>query len=131
MAPCSMWWPPTQTMPTETRFITSESAGIIVTMARVVNSWVFIKSRLASSKRSRSSSCLPKALITEMPVRISLDTRLSLSTRVCMILNLGMVSASRARTTVKTATTARAMTQPMEALVCTTMKMPPRARMGA
>ncbi len=62
--------------------------GIMATMARLVNSWVPIRSRLALSKRASSKASRLKARTGMMPVRISRLTRFSRSTSVCMLLEL-------------------------------------------
>ena len=67
--------------------------GIIKVMTRLVNSIVFVRSLFATSKRSSSFFSLPKARMTERPVRISLDTRLILSTSFCINWNFGMATA--------------------------------------
>ena len=65
-----------------------------------------------------------------MPLSISRETRLTRSTRVCMILNLGMTMAPRMPTQVRSSATARMMIQPIPVAVWSTMTMPPKARMG-
>ncbi len=45
---------PNHTMATEVRFITSIMEGIMKAMARLVNSWVRMRRREASSKRASS-----------------------------------------------------------------------------
>ena len=51
----SMAWPPNQTISRLMPFMISVMAGIIKVMVRLVNSWVFIRSLLAASKRSSSN----------------------------------------------------------------------------
>ena len=67
--------------------------GVLKVMTRLVNSIVFVRSLFATSKRSSSFFSLPKARMTERPVRISLDTRLILSTNFCINWNFGIVTA--------------------------------------
>ena len=68
-----------------------------------------MRSRLASSKRSSSWSWRPNARIGMTPSSISRATRLTRSTKRCMLLNLGMVSPMRTPTTADTAITATPM----------------------
>ena len=67
--------------------------GIIKVMTRLVNNIVFVRFLFATSKRSSSFFSLPNARITERPVKISLDTRLILSTNFCINWNFGIVTA--------------------------------------
>ena len=54
MTPSLTPWLPAQTMRTVTQFMTNIMSGIMKLMARFVNSWVSMRSRLAPSKRSSS-----------------------------------------------------------------------------
>ena len=92
MEPASILCAPTHTIPTVRRFIISIIPGIINVMTRFVNSMVFVRSLFAASKRFSSSVSLPNARMTESPVKISLDTRLILSTSFCISLKRGIVT---------------------------------------
>ena len=90
MFPASILCAPTHTIPMESRFISIIIPGIMNVMTRLVNNMVFVRLRFASSNRSSSFSSRPNARMTERPVKISLDTRLILSTNFCISLNFGM-----------------------------------------
>ncbi len=83
------WCDPTQMMATVRPFISSIITGIIVTITRATNRLLSVRSRLALSKRTFSSSCLLKARMTIMPERFSRVTRFRRSIRLWIILNFG------------------------------------------
>ena len=112
-------------------FIISIMAGIIIVMTLPVKSWVLIRSRLALSKRSSSNFSRLKARITGTPVRISLDTRFSRSTSVCIFLNRGMATPISTPTRPRIRATATTMIHPMPVLVRRTFTTPPTPIMGA
>ena len=108
ITPWSIFFAATQIIRTETPFITNISAGIINDMALFVKSITLVRLPLASSNLSSSFFSLLKALITERPVKISLEIRLTLSTNFCIILNLGIattISTPMIHTTTATART--------------------------
>ena len=100
-------------------------------MTRFVNSIVFVRSLFASSKRFSSSVSLPNARITESPVKISLDTRLILSTSFCISLKRGIVTAINTITYPRITRIARIMIHPIPAPVWMIFKTPPIPRIGA
>ena len=69
--------------------------------------------------------------MTDRPVRISRETRFTLSTSTCISLNLGIAMDISTPTIPRITRTARTMTQPMPAPVCTTFRIPPTPRIGA
>ena len=87
--------------------------GCISVMTRLVNSCVLFSLSLATSNRFSSSFSLPKARITESPVRISRETRFRPSTSFCMIRNFGSVTAKRTATNAMIIRIARAMIYPI------------------
>ena len=105
--------------------------GIIKVMARFTNRLARVRSLLASSNRSSSCFSVPKARMTESPVRISLLTRFSRSTKFCRIRNFGITTANSTATNRKISTTARAMIHDISTFVWNTFQMPPIAMMGA
>ena len=105
--------------------------GIINVITLLVNSMVPVNSLLALSNLSSSFFSRPKARITEIPVRISLDTRFTLSTSFCIALNLGMAIAIRSPTKPIITTNARAIIQPIPAPVLYTLITPPTPIIGA
>ena len=129
--PASMAWPPNHTMPTDTRFMMSIMSGITNVMTRFVNSCVFIRRVLASSKRPSSCCSRLNALTTERPMSISRDTRFTRSMSFCMILNFGMATLMSTTRMSAIASTATMTIQPIERLVRAIMMTPPIARMGA
>ena len=131
ISPLSIPWAPFHIISTEMPFITSIMTGIINVMARFTKRFVLVRSRFALSKRSSSYFCVLNARMTDRPVRISLITRLTLSTRLCMILNFGIATRNSTRMTRPISTTARPMIQDIDTLVWNTWMMPPMARIGA
>ena len=105
--------------------------GIMATMARLVNSWVPIRSLLALSKRCSSNCSRLKARTGIMPVRISRLTRFSRSTSVCMILNLGMATLIRKRMSSSSKATSSTTIQDSPEELPMTCSTPPMPRMGA
>ena len=120
-SPLSIRWALTHIMSTTRQFIINIMPGIIKVITRLVNSCVFFKFSLAISKRSSSVFSLTKALITESPVKISLETRFRLSTSVCMSLNLGIAIETSRSTNPIITSTAIAIIHPMPAPVCATL----------
>ena len=78
--PSATPWLPNHTISTVTQFMTNMRSGIMKLIARLVNSCVSMRSRLAPSKRSSSWACCPKARIGMMPSSISRATRFTRST---------------------------------------------------
>ena len=103
----------------------------MATMARLVNSWVPIRSLLALSKRCSSNCSRLKARTGMMPVRISRLTRFSRSTSVCMILNLGMAMFIRKKDEQQQKATSSTTIQERPERLPTTWSTPPMPRMGA
>ncbi len=117
-------------MATLVAFITSCMAGIMKVIARLVKSWVESSSVLARAKRSSSWASRPKARMTGRPVRISRETRFSLSMSFCMRRNFGIATTMSRPMMRNTAATESAMTHAMEMLVRATITMPATAKMG-
>ena len=90
ITPASILCAATHTIRTDKPFMINIMLGIMNVIVLLVKSIVLVSFLLASSNLSSSFFSLPKALITERPVRISLDTRLTLSTSFCISLNLGI-----------------------------------------
>ena len=105
--------------------------GIMATMARLVNSWVLIRSLLALSKRSSSNFSRLKARTGMMPVRISRLTRFRRSTRFCMILNFGMAMFIKKMMSSSRTATSSTMIHERPVLLLMTCSTPPMPRMGA
>ena len=118
-------------MSTDTPFMMSIISGIMNVMTRFVNSWVFMRRVLATSKRCSSKGWRSNARMTGRPVSISRDTRFTRSMSFCMILNLGMATFMSTTMSTPMTTTASTMIQLMARFVRDTMMMPPMARMGA
>ena len=131
ITPLSILWAPTHTIPTERQFIISIITGIINVITLLVKSIVFVSSLLALSNLSSSFFSLPNARITERPVSISLDTRLTLSTSFCISLNLGIATAISKSTKPIITRTARAITHSIPAPVDITFITPPIPIIGA
>ena len=131
MVPLSMALPPNHTMSRLVPFMIRVIKGIMATMARLVNSWVPIRSLLALSKRCSSNFSRLKARTGMMPVRISRLTRFSRSTSVCMILNLGMAMFIRKRMSSSRMATSSTMIQERPLELPMTCSTPPMPRMGA
>ena len=121
----------THTIPSVMQYMIMDIPGIIKVMTRFVKSCVRVSSRLASSNLFSSSFSRPNALITERPVRISRETRFTLSTRVCIILNFGIAMPTSVKIKTMMATTAIAITHSMPDLVCATLMIPPIPTIGA
>ena len=111
--------------------VESIMAGIITVITRLVNNWVFIRFVLATSNRSSSCFSRLKARITGIPVRISLDTRFSRSTRSCIFLNFGMAMDINRSTSAIIEATATTIIQLMPVFVCSTLNTPPIPMIGA
>ena len=131
ITPASILCAATHTIRTDTPFMINIMLGIMNVIVLLVKSIVLVSFLLASSNLSSSFFSLPKALITERPVRISLDTRLTLSTSFCISLNLGIAITIRSITNAMITATAITITQPMPAPVPTTFIIPPTPRIGA
>ena len=127
LIPCA----PVHTIRTDTPFITSIIVGIINVMARLTNRFVFVSVRFASSNLFSSCFSVLNARITGSPVRISLVTRFSLSTRLCRTLNFGITTRNRSNTTNAMIITASPMIHDMDTFVFITCNTPPIARIGA
>ena len=91
--------------------------GIMNAIARFVNNCVPSKAVFASLKRRSSYVWRLKARTTDIPVSISRAMRFTLSIKVCMILNFGIVIAISMPLTITTSTIASPMIQLMETLV--------------
>ena len=129
--PPSIFLAPNHTMPTVRIFIIIIMPGIINVITLFVKSIVFVRSLFASSNLSSSFFSLPNARITESPVRISLETRLILSTSFCISLNLGIAADISTMTYPSITAIASTIIHPMPAPVCTTFNTPPIPRIGA
>ena len=105
--------------------------GIMKVMVRLVNSWVFIRSRLASSNRASSNFSRLNARIGMMPVRISRLTRFSRSTSFCIFLKRGIATCISTNTRQSSSATASTMIQDRPVSVPATRTMPPMPRIGA
>ena len=112
-SPASILWPPTQTIKTDTPFINSIITGNMIDIARFTNICVFIKSLLARSNRFSSYFSRENARMTGKPVKISLETKFTRSTRFCKLLNFGIVVPNNVKTNSKTAPTATPIIQPI------------------
>jgi len=108
---------PDHMIKTEIPFIISIMIGIINVIARFTNRFVFIRSIFALSNRFSSCFSVLNALITGSPVNISLITRFTLSTNFCRLLNFGIATANKTKTTKAIKTTARPMIQDIETFV--------------
>ena len=131
MVPLSMALPPNQTISRLVPFMMRVIKGIMATMARLVNNWVPISSRLALSKRSSSNFSRLNARTGNTPLRISRLTRFSRSTSVCMILNLGMATFIRKRMSSSSKATSSTTIQERPERLPMTCSTPPMPRMGA
>ena len=129
--PLSIFFAPNQTIRTLTPFITSIIIGIINVITLFVNNCVPVRSLLAASNLFSSSFSLPKALITNTPVNISLEIRFNLSIRDCIILNLGIAIPTNIITRLIKTTTASTIIQFRPVFVFNTFVIPPIARIGA
>ena len=107
--PLSILCAATHTIRTVSPYMIKVMQGIINVMTRLVNNIVFVSFLLALSKRSSSFFSLPNARITESPVRISLETKLTPSTSFCINLNFGMATTIKNSTRAIIAATARPM----------------------
>ena len=112
-------------------YMISIITGIMKVMTRLTNRLVLVRSRFALSKRSSSVFSRPNARMTDSPVRISRETRFTLSTSTCIFWNFGIAIAISTPTIPRITSTASTMTQPMPAPVCTTFRTPPMPRIGA
>ena len=126
-----MQMPPNHTIATDTQFMMSIMHGIMNVMTRFVNSCVFMRLRLASSKRASSCFSRPNARTTGRPVNVSRATRFTRSMSFCMTLNFGMAAVNSTSTRASTATTATTMIHAIDTFVCVIMMMPPMPRIGA
>ena len=131
MLPRSIALPPNQTMSRLVPFMMSVINGIMATIVRLVNSWVFIRSVLALSKRFSSNSSRLNARMGIMPVRISRLTRFSRSTKTCICLNFGMATFIKTAMSASSAATATKMIHSSPVLPLATCIMPPMPKMGA
>ena len=82
--PSSILLEATHTISTVIPYIINVIIGIINVITLFVKRVVFVRFLLASSNLCSSFCSLPNALITESPVSISLDTRLTASTSFCI-----------------------------------------------
>ena len=105
--------------------------GIMMAMARLVNSWVPISSRLVLSKRCSSNFSRLNARTGMMPVKISRLTIFSRSTSCCITLNLGMATLIRKMMSNSRMATSSTTIQERPELLPTTCSTPPMPRMGA
>ncbi len=121
----------THTIPRVMQYMIIDIPGIINVMTRFVKSCVRVSSLFAASKRFSSSFSRPNALITLRPVRISRETRFTLSTRVCMILNFGIAIPTSVKMKIMIAITATAITHSIPDFVLATFTIPPIPMIGA
>jgi len=131
MRPMSIPFAPIHTISTVIAFIMSIIAGIIMDMTRLVKSCVDISSLFALSNLSSSCFSLLNALMTIVPVSISRDTKFTRSTRLCILLNLGMATTISTSTSESTAPTATPIIQPIPVSVPITFMIPPIPIIGA
>ena len=128
--PSSILWAATHSISMLTQNIRSIRSGIMKVMTLFTKSMVFVRSLFASSNLSSSFFSLPKALITGIPVSISLDTRFTRSTSFCMTLNLGIAMTIRVPIRTIIAMTDTTIIHPICAPVFITFIIPPTARIG-
>ena len=107
----------TQTISIVSPYIINIIIGIIKVITRFVKSMVLVNFLFASSKRSSSACSLPKARITGIPVRISLETKFNPSTSFCMSLNFGIAIIIKIETRPKINSTANPIIHPIPAPV--------------
>ena len=112
-------------------YMMNMSIGIANVMTLLTNNVFFVRSLFASSNLSSSRSSLPNALITGIPVSISLDTRFTLSTSVCITLNFGMAMTISVPMRITTAAIPMNITQPIPAPFSATLTIPPIESIGA
>ncbi len=130
MVPVLILSAPTHTIRIATKFIISIRAGIIKVITRPTNRLFLVRAVLTLSNRSFSWFSLLKALITGRPQRISLITRLTLSTSFCISLNFGSATTISIITRESTAPTPTPKVQVMVVLVFNILIIPPSANMG-
>ena len=128
--PALMAWPPTHTISTLIKFMTSVITGIMKVITRLVKSCVSRRFWLATSKRSSSYFSRPNARTTGSPFNISRAIRFTRSISFCIILNLGIVMPISATTTNATTTTPSTIIHTIDKLDCDTATTPPIAMMG-
>ena len=116
---------------TVTPYMMSVMTGPMNAMVRLTNSCVSRSAALAAPKRSSSCRSRWNARMTGRPVSTSRLTRLTSSTRCCMVRNCGMATFISTPTSSSIAATASAMIQPRPVFVRATMTMPPRPMIGA
>lgn len=131
MLPALMLFAPNHSIMTVTPYMMSVMAGPMNAMVRLTNSCVSRSAALAAPKRSSSCRSRWNARMTGRPVSTSRLTRLTLSTRCCMVRNCGMATFISTPTSSSIAATASAMIQPRPVFVRATMTMPPRPMIGA
>ena len=132
ITPWSTLCPPTHTINTIIEFIINIRSGIIIDIALFTNIFVFIKSLFASSNLASSFFSLLNALITGIPVKISLETSFNLSTKSCNFLNLGIATANNVATINNIATIAIPIIQAIElSVLVRTFTNPPIPIIGA
>ena len=115
----------------DTPYMINIISGIINVITRFVKSIFFVSATLASSKRSSSFFSLPNARITGNPVKISLATRLILSTKICIFLKRGIATPINTMTTATSVITATTMIHSIPDLVLSTLMIPPIPMIGA
>ena len=103
--------------------------GIIIDITLFTNKLILVKSLFALSNLFSSYFSVANALITGNPVRISLDTKLTLSSNSCTFLKLGTATKNRTNITARIATSATPITHAIE--LSLTFKKAPIPIIGA
>ncbi len=131
MRAAATWCAPTHTTRMETLLIRNIMTGIMITITRLTNRLLPVRSRLAWSKRRSSNSCWLKARTTIMPLKFSRTTRFRLSIRVWISLKRGSVTEKTLMMTASSTATIRAMIHHIEGALSSARIMPPMPMMGA
>ena len=131
MLASATWCAPVHKISRDRPFKSSIITGIMMTMTRLTNSMVPVRSLLALSKRFCSNSCLLKARMTIIPDRFSRITRLSRSIRPWMLLNLGTEIEYTINTRPSSTATASAMIHHIVGFLLMARITPPMPMMGA
>ena len=105
--------------------------GNISAISRPTRSATAVRSALAAPKRSRSTGSRTNARTTRMPVICSRSTRLTVSMRVCMRRNCGIIREMMSPTAMTSAGTLTTMSQDEPDVLRSAMMMPPTHMIGA
>ena len=113
-------------------FIINISIGIIIDIVLFTNILAFVKSTFALSNLFSSFSSVLKALMTDFPVKISLETSFNLSVKSCNFLNLGIAIINKTDTSISIDITATPIIHAIDVLLCVrTFTIPPIPIIGA